>query len=106
MGNAFHSRKRVCISFVMDHQSPIVGWSPYSYPFIVNWISGLLVRGGMEFFSAFVVPSYIYSIVFVFILTLFYRVVFRSCGIAMLATSIFLPMVVWALWYLIEIKTI
>ncbi len=86
-------------------QHPLLVGAPYSYPFIVNWISGLLIRGGMEFFSAFVVPSYIYSIVFVFILALFYRVVFRSRSIAMLATSVFLlngGFGFW--WYLIEIK--
>ena len=86
-------------------QHPLLVGAPYSYPYAVNWISGLLIRGGMEFFSAFVVPSYIYSIIFVIILALFYRVLFRSRAVAIMATSLFLlngGLGFW--WYLIEIK--
>jgi len=71
-------------------QHPLLLGAPYAYPFAVNWISGVLVRMGMEFFSAFVIPSFAYSLFFVVVLTFLFWKIFHSRAVAMLATTIFL----------------
>lgn len=85
-------------------ENPLLVGAPFSYPFAVNFISGLLVRFGMNFFSAFIIPSYFYCLLFVFVLVVFYLLVFRSKSIAILASSIFLlngGLGFW--WYLREV---
>ncbi|MBI5151419.1 MAG: hypothetical protein HZA34_02480 [Candidatus Pacebacteria bacterium] len=69
---------------------PLLYGATFSYPFLVNWISGVFIRYGMEFFSAFVLPSYVYSLIFVVALFFLYKIVFRSRGIAILSSMIFL----------------
>lgn len=70
--------------------SPFLVSAPFSYPFAANMISAVLIRNGIPFFQAFLVPSAIASILLVFVLFMFYRVLFKSQKIAILGTSAFL----------------
>lgn len=74
--------------FLTKH--PLLLGAPYAYPFFVNWISGALVRMGMEFFSAFVVPSFAFSLILIVVLVMFFQKIFRSRAVALFATTVFL----------------
>jgi len=81
---------------------PLLTGAPFAYPFLVNWISGMLVRMGVEFFSAFVIPSYVYSLLFVFVVFLFFHRLFSSRAVAMVSTSIFLLNGGLGFWWYIQ----
>lgn len=74
--------------FLTKH--PLLLGAPFAYPFLVNWISGALVRMGMEFFSAFVVPSFALSLILVVVLLMVFQKIFRSLAVSLLSTTIFL----------------
>jgi len=71
-------------------QSPFLIGVQFSYPFFADLISALLLRAGVPFISAFVVPSFVGSVLIVIALYIFYTNVFRSRAIAVLASLIFL----------------
>ncbi len=71
-------------------QHPLLIGAPFAYPFAVNWISGVLTRMGMDFFSAFVVPSFAYSLIIVLALVMVFQKIFRSRAVAILASTLFL----------------
>jgi hypothetical protein len=70
--------------------SPFLNGARFSYPFAANLISAVLVRAGVPFFNAFLVPSYIFSLFLVAMLFYFYKFVFKKSSIAILAATIFL----------------
>ena len=75
---------------ILPGASPLIIGYPLSYPFVNDWISGMLIRLGMPFISSFIIPSFILSILGVLALVLFYRSWFNNRQIALLATTIFL----------------
>ncbi len=62
----------------------------FNYPFLVNWISAMLIRVGVPFFSAFWIPSLIFSLLLVIALYYFFYKVFRSPTLAALSATLFL----------------
>jgi len=84
-GSAFAFR-----SFILT-KNPVLITAPFSYPFFVNLLSAVFIRiFQTNFFSAFIFPSYMFSLLLVISLTFFYKTVFRSSAVAMIATFIFL----------------
>lgn len=69
--------------------SPLVLGEPFSYPFATAWISALLIKLGVPFIAAFVVPSWLSSLFFIFALYYFYNTVLPSKGVAVLAACLF-----------------
>src|SRR5258708_17112324 len=70
--------------------SPLLLGAKFSYPFFADLISAILLRSGVPFILAFVIPSFLSSIAIVFALYFFYFQVFRSRAIGILASLIFL----------------
>ncbi len=54
-------------------ESPFLAGATFSYPFAVNWVSGVLVRLGVPFLTAFVVPSWLLSIFVVISIYIWYK---------------------------------
>ncbi|MDO8414249.1 MAG: hypothetical protein Q7S51_10730 [Gallionellaceae bacterium] len=75
---------------LLPHASPLLLDAPFHYPFISNLISALLLKAGASFPVAFAVPSLIFSLLLVGTLYYFFNALFRSTGIAVLASWIFL----------------
>ena len=71
-------------------QNPLLINSTFKYPFFVNLVSALLIRGGVPFFAAFWVPSYFYSLFVVGALYAFYRATLGGQKAAVAASTIFL----------------
>ena len=70
--------------------SPLMFGEKFSYPFTANLISALLVKMGVPFFYAFVIPSFIFSLLLVATVYVFFRVLLKHRYIALLAACIFL----------------
>lgn len=70
--------------------SPFLITSAFSYPFAADLISALLVRAGVNFFEAFIIPSLIFSITTVWALFYFYKKIFKSVATAITASLLFL----------------
>lgn len=70
--------------------SPFLIGAPFSYPFVANLISAILIDRGNDFFLSFIIPSAIASVVIVYALFGFYKVLFKSMATAILATTIYL----------------
>lgn len=47
---------------LLPSESPFLAEATFSYPFAINWLSGALIRLGIPFIAAFVVPSWALSI--------------------------------------------
>jgi len=75
---------------ILPHMSPLLIHSPFVYPFLADLVSALLIKVGVPFFSAFIVPSFLFSLLLVVSLYFFYRQIFRHPTIAVIATTIFL----------------
>lgn len=71
-------------------QSPLLINAKFSYPFISNMISAILIRASVSFTDAFVLPSFFFSLILVFVLYIFYKTIFNSRKIAIIASLIFL----------------
>lgn len=84
MGSAMAYRR-----LLLD-QSPLLIYHAFKYPFFVNLLSALFVRAGMPFFSAFTVPSFVFSIATVVALYVFFRVTTGSSTIAIIASLLYL----------------
>jgi len=69
--------------------SPLLLDAHFSYPFVSNWVSAMLVRLGVPFFSAFTIISMLFSVLFVVAVFSFYQVVLRRPYLAMLAVLFF-----------------
>ncbi len=70
--------------------SPFIINATFSYPFLANLISATLIKLGLPFISAFVIPSFIFSVLLIFALYYFYKSTFKSKTVAILASLIFL----------------
>jgi len=70
-------------------QSPLLINSEFSYPFAINLISALLLKAGMPMIPAFVIPSYLFSILIVFALYYFLNALFNNKAIAVLGSFLF-----------------
>jgi hypothetical protein len=70
--------------------SPFLIGATFAYPFAANALSALLWQLGIPLQSAFTIPSFVFSVLTVIALLIFYRVIFRSPKIAILAATIFL----------------
>ena len=70
--------------------SPFLLDAPFSYPFVADMLSAILLRLNVDIFTAFVVPSFIFSFLLVVALFLFYVRFSKSVAVAVLASMIFL----------------
>lgn len=70
--------------------SPLLVGARFSYPYFNDWISGLLLKLGADFGAAFTVPSFLASCFLVVALFYFFKTLFNSKTIAILASLIFL----------------
>jgi len=71
-------------------QSPFLLHAHFSYPFVADYISALFLRGGFSLIQSFIYPSLFLSFLIVASLYFFYKTVFQSRRIALLASCIFL----------------
>jgi hypothetical protein len=76
-------------SLLLEH-SPILLDAPFSYPFLVNLISAVLIRAGVPFFAAFTIPSWIFVSAGISLLLVFYKLVLKTEIKAIAATTLFL----------------
>lgn len=70
--------------------SPLMADAAFSYPFATNLISAGLIRLGVPFHLAFVIPSFLFSLFFVVAVYSFCRTFLRQRHIALLAAALFL----------------
>lgn len=71
-------------------ESPLLKGASFSYPFVADLISGLLAKSGVDFFMAFVLPSFLFSVVSIIMLYIFYKNISKSWVISIIASCIFL----------------
>lgn len=69
--------------------SPLVIGEPFRYPFMINALSAILLRLGVDLIPAMVIPSFLSSIFLLFSLVWWFRTLLRSDSKAMLATTFF-----------------
>lgn len=86
----FTMGSRMAFDKLLLLQSPFVVGEAFSYPFVADLISAVLIRLGVGFTNAFIIPSFIFSIVFVWALFFFYQKIFKSIFTAIVASLIFL----------------
>lgn len=87
---------------LLPNHSPFLLGAPFSYPFMADFVSALLIRGGAPFFFSFIVPSFLFSTLLVFCLYFFYKTFFSSKKIAILAATIFLLNGGVGFWYFLQ----
>ncbi|MBT4521982.1 MAG: hypothetical protein HOC23_18440 [Halieaceae bacterium] len=73
---------------VLDN-NPIFAGSNIAYPFVTNWLSGMLISAGTALDTAFVTPSIAFSLALLFSLFIFGRVLTHSGWVAVLGISLF-----------------
>lgn len=71
-------------------ESPFLIGARFAYPFAANLLSAFLLFLGISHTAAFIVPSLFFSCLTVVALLFFYRTLFKSSVIALLASTIFL----------------
>ncbi len=71
-------------------RSPFLLGANFSYPFVADFISGVMLRIGFPFITSFIIPSFIFSMMLVTALFFFYKTVLRSSKVAIIASFIFL----------------
>jgi len=69
--------------------SPLVIGEPFRYPFMINALSAVLLRLGVDLVPAMVIPSFLSSIFLLFALVWWFRTLLNSDSKAMLATTFF-----------------
>jgi len=70
--------------------SPFIIGQLFSYPFITNLISALFIRLNVPFLWSFIIPSFLCSCLVIFAIFYFYRTVFKSVAVAILASLLLL----------------
>ena len=70
--------------------SPFLTGTKFSYPFFNNFISAILWRQGFSLIHSLIIPSFLESIFFIWIVQRCYLLWFRSRTVALLAATIFL----------------
>jgi hypothetical protein len=73
----------------LPHSSPLLLDAHFSYPFVVNMLSAALVRINVPFFTAFTLPSFIFSLTLLISIFAFYRLVLCRSGLAMLGVLLY-----------------
>jgi hypothetical protein len=81
---------------------PIHVNSPFTYPFVADAISGLLMRAGMNLIDAFILPSIITSLFFLGVVYGLYFSVLKKGSRAVVALSLFLLNGGWGVWWFIK----
>jgi hypothetical protein len=84
LGNAMAQRELIPIA------NPLLRGEPLAYPFAADLVSALLMRSGVPMVSAFVLPSLLWSWLLVFALFHVLRALFRSEGVAIAGSWLFL----------------
>lgn len=84
MGNAMAERGLFLSS------SPLLIGQPFAYPFVSNMVSSILLKTGLPLITSYALPSFIFASLFVVALFWFYLVVFKSRGVAIIASCIFI----------------
>jgi len=84
------------------NHSPFIINAKFSYPFLTNLISAWLIKAQVPFFLTFVIPSFLGSIAIVICLYFFYKTVFKSTAIAILASNFFLLNGGIGFWYFVK----
>jgi len=69
---------------------PMYAHGKFTYGFLTNFISGMLMRMGVSLINAFVIPSFVYIMLFIFALYALYFLLMRSKKIALFAIFIFM----------------
>ena len=82
--------------------SPFIINAKFSYPFLTNLISALLIKVQVPFFLAFIIPSFLGSIAIVIGLYWFYHTIFKSKLVAILASNFFLLNGGMGFWYFVK----
>lgn len=82
-------------------ESPLIIGQKFSYPFLVNYISGLLIRAQVPFLWAFVIPSWLCSLAAIGLLYGWFAQWLKSRTQAALAGTVFLLNggLGWWIWF-------
>lgn len=84
MGSAMAFRNNVFSS------GPFLINSQFSYPFLTNYISALLIKIGLPFITSFIIPSLLFSLLIILSLYFFYLTIFKNKAIAIISSNLFL----------------
>lgn len=84
MGSAMAERELLLTT------SPFLLNAPFSYPFVADMLSAILIRMNVDFFMAFILPSFVFSCVLIIALFVFYKQLSKSLAVALLASTLFL----------------
>ena len=76
--------------------------SPFTYPFVVDALSGFLLRSGMNLVDALIVPSILITLFFLFMVYAFYYQVLKRASAAVIAVSLFLLNGGWGVYWLVK----
>jgi hypothetical protein len=82
--------------------SPFLLGAKFAYPFVANMLSAILIRLGLPFTAGFVVPSFVFSCLIVVALFWFYKTIFKSPAIAVVASMVFLLNGGTGWWYYLQ----
>lgn len=82
--------------------SPLLWQTPFNYPFATDLLSALLLKAGLPLIQAYIIPSLIFSLLFVYVLYLFVLRIFQQPLIAVLAACLFFLNGGVGLYYLIQ----
>jgi len=69
---------RMAFHELIPSTSPLLINTDFSYPFVVNLISALLIRSGLDMLPAFILPSFFFSLLLVFSLYYFFYHLFKQ----------------------------
>lgn len=86
----FTMGSRMAHGKLLLQESPFLIEQGFSYPFAANLLSALLIKAGINFFTAFTLPSAFFSIFVISTLYYFYKKIFDSELKAVTAASLFL----------------
>lgn len=70
--------------------SPFVINTPYSYPFVVNWLSAIFAKAGVDIFSSFSIVSFWINVASICLLYIFCYRVLKTHSKATLASTLYL----------------
>lgn len=81
---------------------PIYLFAPFTYPFVADAISGLLMRAGWSLVDAMIVPSIVTTLFFLFMVYSLYWVVFKKASRAVIALTLFLCNGGWGVYWFLK----
>ncbi len=71
------------------NQNPLYSGHPIAYPFATNWLTGLLIRVGVDVVTAFVTPTIIITLCLLLSLYVFGKLLTQSAAATLLGLSLF-----------------